>query len=195
MDFRPTVLVTGTLLAILAIMMCVPAIVDYLAGHKDWEVFALSAGVTFFVGGGMALTSRTKGIKLSVRQAFFMTTTAWVFLALFASIPFHFTQLEMSFIASFFESMSGLTTTGSTVISGLDYQLPGILIWRALLQWLGGVGIIVMAISVLPMLKVGGMQLFRIESSDQSSKALPRTTQIATSILIIYAGLTLLCSL
>ena len=81
MDFRPTVLVTGTLLAILAIMMCVPAIVDYLAGHKDWEVFALSAGVTFFVGGGMALTSRTKGIKLSVRQAFFMTTTAWVFLA------------------------------------------------------------------------------------------------------------------
>ena len=194
MDFRPTVLVTGTLLSILAIMMLIPATVDFLAGERDWEIFALSSGFTLFAGVGMALTSRTKGIKLSIRQAFFMTTSSWTFLVLFASIPFQFSQTELSFTDAIFESMSGLTTTGSTVIPNLNEQLPGILIWRALLQWLGGVGIIVMAISILPMLKVGGMQLFRIESSDQSGKALPRATQLASGILIIYSLLTLLCA-
>ena len=117
--------------------MWIPATVDYLAGERDWEIFALSSGFTLFAGVGMALTSRTKGIKLSIRQAFFMTTSSWTFLVLFASIPFQFSQTELSFTDAIFESMSGLTTTGSTVIPNLNEQLPGILIWRALLQWLG----------------------------------------------------------
>lgn len=186
MDFRPIVLVCGTLLASLAIVMCIPAIVDFIAGHPDWEVFAICAGITLFVGVGMALTSRTDGSKLNIRQAFVMTTLSWVCLAFFAALPFHFTSINLSYTDSLFEAMSGLTTTGSTVITGLDQASSGILLWRALLQWLGGIGIIVMAISVLPMLKVGGMQLFRMESSDQSDKALPRAAQIATAITVIY---------
>jgi len=194
MDFRPVVFVIGILLAILAIMMSIPATIDYFAGHQDWEVFTLSASITLFAGVGMALTSYSKGPKLSIRQAFIMTTASWVSLVFFASIPFYFSQLDLSFTDSMFESMSGLTTTGSTVITNLDLQPSGILIWRALLQWLGGIGIIVMAISILPMLKVGGMQLFRIESSDQSGKALPRATQLTSGILIFYTTLTLICA-
>lgn len=192
MDFRPIVLVSGTLLASLSVVMCIPAVVDFIAGNPDWEVFAICASLTLFVGVGMALTSRVDSSKLNIRQAFVMTTLSWIGLALFAALPFHFTSVNLSYTDSLFEAMSGLTTTGSTVMTDLDHSPTGILLWRALLQWLGGIGIIVMAISVLPMLKVGGMQLFRMESSDQSDKALPRAAQIATAIAIIYLVLTII---
>ncbi len=172
--------------------MSVPAAADILAGNPDWQVFAVSAGVTLFIGVAMTLTSRAGGFRLTVRQAFVMTTLSWIALTLFAALPFTFSVLDLSFTDAFFEAMSGITTTGSTVITGLDSAPPGILLWRALLQWLGGIGIIVMAIAVMPMLKVGGMQLFRTESSDQSEKALPRTAQITSYIGLIYLGLTLL---
>ena len=191
MDFRPVFLIIGILLATLAVMMVIPALFDAYAGHSDWEVFAISAGVTLFVGVAMALTSRVGGAKLSTRQAFVVTTFSWVALTVFAALPFHYSSLGLSFTDAYFESMSGLTTTGSTVLTGLDEAPAGILIWRALLQWLGGIGIIVMALAILPMLGVGGMQLFRMESSDQSEKALPRAAQIATVIGVIYFGLTL----
>ena len=194
MDFRPIILVIGILLSALALGMIVPAIVDAFAGNPDWQVFAISSGVTLFIGGAMTLTSRSRGLRLSVRQAFVMTTFSWLFLTLFASIPFVFSELGLSFTDAFFEAMSGITTTGSTVITGLDTVPPGILLWRALLQWLGGIGIIVMAIAVFPMLRVGGMQLFRMESSDPSEKALPRAAQIASSIGLIYLILTFICA-
>ena len=194
MDFRPIILVIGILLSALALGMIVPAIVDAFAGNPDWQVFAISSGVTLFVGGAMTLTSRSRGLRLSVRQAFVMTTFSWLFLTLFASIPFVFSEMDLSFTDAFFEAMSGITTTGSTVITGLDTAPPGILLWRALLQWLGGIGIIVMAIAVFPMLRVGGMQLFRMESSEQTEKALPRTAQIASSIGVIYLVMTFLCA-
>jgi len=190
MDYRPIVLVVGILLAILAIVMGVPAAVDLIAGHADWQVFAVAAGVTLFVGVAMALTSNAGGAHLSVRQAFVMTTVSWIALTFFAALPFAFSELELSFTDAVFEAMSGLTTTGSTIIVGLDTIPPGILAWRALLQWVGGIGIIVMAVAILPLLKVGGMQLFRMESSDQSEKALPRAAQIATAIAVIYVILT-----
>ena len=190
MDFRPIFFVIGLLLSILAAVMCVPAAVDAVAGHPDWQVFAAAAALTMFVGVAMALTSAAGGTRLSIRQAFVMTTMSWVILTLFASLPFAFSELELSFTDAFFEAMSGVTTTGSTVITGLDTAPPGILLWRALLQWLGGIGIIVMAISVLPMLRVGGMQLFRMEASDQSEKAVPRIAQVASGTGIIYLLLT-----
>jgi len=194
MDLRPIILVIGILLSALALGMIVPAIVDAFAGNPDWQVFAISSGVTLFVGGAMTLTSRSGGLHLSVRQAFVMTTFSWIFLTLFASIPFVFSELDLTFTDAFFEAMSGITTTGSTVITSLDTAPPGILLWRALLQWLGGIGIIVMAIAVFPMLRVGGMQLFRMESSDPSEKALPRAAQIASSIGLIYLVLTFICA-
>jgi len=194
MDFRPIFLVIGILLTALAFGMVVPAVVDALVGNPDWQVFAGSAGVTVFVGVAMILTTRSGGLRLSVRQAFVMTALSWTVLTVFAALPFMFSDLRMSFTDAFFEAMSGITTTGSTVITGLDTAPPGILLWRALLQWLGGIGIIVMAIAVFPMLRVGGMQLFRMESSDPSEKAMPRATQIATGIGLIYLALTFLCA-
>ena len=191
MDFRPAIFVVGLLLATLAVVMCVPAIADFAYGHPDWQVFAVSAATTFFVGVTMALTSKTRDMKLTIRHAFMITTTSWMAMTLFASLPFAFSELDMGFTDAVFEAMSGITTTGSTVISGLENAPPGILLWRSLLQWLGGIGIIVMGIAVLPMLQVGGMQLFRMESSDQSDKAMPRATQIASAIGVIYLLLTI----
>ena len=190
LDFRPVFLVVGILLTTLAVGMIIPAVVDAVAGHPEWQVFAMSAGVTMFVGVAMALTSRAGGTSFTVRQAFVMTTLSWVSITVFAALPFAFSELDMSFTDAFFEAMSGITTTGSTVITGLDSAPPGILLWRALLQWLGGIGIIVMAIAVMPMLRVGGMQLFRVEASEQSEKVMPRAAQIATAIGAIYLGLT-----
>jgi len=192
MDFRPAIFVVGLLLATLAVVMCVPAIADFAYGHPDWQVFAVSAAMTFFVGVTMALTSKTRDMKLTIRHAFMITTTSWMAMTLFASLPFAFSELDMGFTDAVFEAMSGITTTGSTVISGLENAPPGILLWRSLLQWLGGIGIIVMGIAVLPMLQVGGMQLFRMESSDQSDKAMPRAAQIASAIGVIYLLLTII---
>ena len=107
-------------------------------------------------------------------------------MAFFGSIPFFLSSLNFSFSDSFFESMSGITTTGSSVIVDLNSSPKSLLLWRAIMQWLGGVGIIVMAITVLPLLKVGGMQLFKMESSDKPEKILPRTTQIAVIIISTY---------
>jgi trk system potassium uptake protein TrkH len=118
-----------------------------------------------------------------------MTNLAWLVIALFGALPFRFSELDLSFTDSFFESMSGVTTTGSTIIVGLDHAPPGILLWRAILQWLGGVGIIVMAIAVLPILQVGGMQMFRVEAFD-TDKVMPRAAQIAAGISIVYVCLT-----
>lgn len=192
MNIRPAIFTVGVLLATLAVVMCIPAIYDFALDHPDWQVFAASAGTTFFVGVTMALTTRTRNMKVTIRHAFLITTTSWMTLTIFASLPFMFSDLNMGLTDAFFEAMSGITTTGSTVIVGLEKAPPGILLWRALLQWLGGIGIIVMGIAVLPMLQVGGMQLFRMESSDQSEKAMPRAAQIATAIGVIYFSLTFL---
>lgn len=194
LDFRPILFVIGLLLSTLAVAMIVPAIVDALAGNVDWQVFAISAGFTLFVGVALALAGRTAEIRLTIRQAFLLTTLSWLAIAVFAALPLAFSNLGLSYTDAFFESMSGLTTTGSTVILGLDDAPPGILLWRALLQWLGGVGIIVMAVAVLPVLKVGGMQLFQMESSDKSEKVLPRVAQIIAGIAVIYIGLTASCA-
>ncbi|MBO6947851.1 MAG: TrkH family potassium uptake protein [Rhodospirillales bacterium] len=194
MDYRPAIFIVGLLLATLAVVMCLPAIADFAYGHPDWQVFAVAAATTFFVGVTMSLTAKVRGLKLTIRHAFMITTTSWVAMTLFASLPFVFSELDMNFTDALFEAMSGITTTGSTVIVGLDNAPPGILLWRSLLQWLGGIGIIVMGIAVLPMLQVGGMQLFRMESSDQSDKAMPRAAQIASAIGVIYFALTIIWS-
>jgi len=192
-DIRPILLVVGILLITLGCAMMLPAILDLAVDNDDWVVFAASSGLTIFVGVSMALIAWGRTGSLTVKQAFVLTTLAWLALVAFAAIPFSLSNLEMSYTDAFFEAMSGLTTTGATVIVGLDLAPPGILIWRALLQWLGGIGIIVMAIAVLPMLQVGGMQLFRMESSDTSEKILPRATQISGLITAIYIVITIAC--
>ncbi|MEE8372059.1 MAG: TrkH family potassium uptake protein, partial [Sphingomonadales bacterium] len=150
---------------------------------------------TIFIGIALILTTRSGSSKIDVRQAFLLTTFSWVVTAAFGALPFMFSDLGLTYTDAFFESMSGVTTTGSTVIVGLDDAPPGILLWRALLQWMGGIGIIVMAVAVLPMLQVGGMQLFRMESSDTSEKILPRAAQFAGAIALLYFLLTIICAI
>ncbi len=193
-EFRPVVFVLGVLLSILAVAMIIPAVVDAMIGHSDWQVFAAAAAATLFVGVAMVLTTRSGGFVFSLREAFLLTNLAWLIIAVFGALPFAFSELDLSVTDAFFESMSGITTTGATVIVGLDFAPPGILLWRAILQWLGGIGIIVMAISILPILRVGGMQLFRVEAFE-TDKVLPRAAQIAGGIVIVYLALTAIAAM
>jgi len=190
-DFGPVLFIVGLLLALLAVAMCVPAVVDIALGHPDWQVFLGAAAVTAFIGISLMVTNRV-GVRarITLRQAFILTTLSWLAIGTFGALPFAFSELDMSAADAFFESISGVTTTGSTVIVGLDLAPPGILLWRALLQWLGGIGIVVMALAVLPMLSVGGMQLFQTEAFDQPEKVLPRAAQVAGGIATIYVTLT-----
>ncbi|HSR54634.1 MAG TPA: TrkH family potassium uptake protein [Alphaproteobacteria bacterium] len=193
-DFRPIFFTIGILLTTLAFGMMIPAVADLIAGHSDWRVFAGAAGLNAFIGITMLLTMRADTGNISTRQAFLLTTLSWLVIGIFGALPFAFADLNLSFTDAVFESMSGITTTGATVLTNLDGAPPGILLWRALLQWFGGIGIIVMAVAILPQLSVGGMQLFRTESSDQSEKVLPRIAQVAAAIGILYVSLTAICA-
>ena len=188
-------MVVGIVLLVIAGAMLPPMLVDLAAGHPDWQVFFISAGLTAFVGLSLVLMTRggVASAELTVRQGFLLTTLLWLTTTVFATLPLYHSSLGLSLADAFFEAMSGITTTGSTVISGLDTAPGGILLWRALLQWLGGIGIIVMGIAILPMLSIGGMQLFRTESTDSSAKILPRAGQIATSIAVIYLAISVAC--
>lgn len=186
-------LVIGILLTTLGCAMLLPAIVDLEKNQDDWAIFAASSALTLFVGIVLTMITWGRTGNLNVKQAFILTTFSWVALAAFAAIPLSWGELDLSYTDAFFEAMSGLTTTGATILTGLENAPHGVLLWRALLQWMGGIGIIVMAVAVLPMLQIGGMQLFRMESSDNSEKILPRATQIAGSISLLYLVISILC--
>lgn len=192
-DFRPISFVIGALLATLGIALMIPALIDLAAGHENWTAFAAASLVTLFIGVSMGFSQQTQAPELSIRQAFLLTTLSWLALTAFSALPFLWSDMKMGYTDAFFEAMSGLTTTGATVIEELDTRSPGILLWRAILQWLGGIGIIVMALAVMPMLQIGGMQLFRTESSDNSEKIVPRAAQLASTITSLYVFLSLLC--
>lgn len=179
----------------LSVAMMLPALVDAAVYDADWEVFTMSAGFTLFVGITLILTTRTNANLLNVRQAFILTALSWVVLSGFGALPLMFSDLQLSYTDAYFEALSALSTTGSTVIVGLDNAPPGILLWRSILQWLGGIGVVVMAVSVLPILQVGGMQIFRMEFAERIEKALPRAAQIGAWISIIYVTLTAACAL
>ncbi|MGE4371484.1 MAG: TrkH family potassium uptake protein [Xanthobacter sp.] len=194
LDIRPVVAILGILLSVLGASMLIPAAVDYAYQSGGHWAFIGSSAITVFVGVLMWMTGRSVEIrKFDLRQAFLLTGSVWVVLTLFAAQPFIWGGAHLSFTDAVFESMSGLTATGSSVMSGLDAQPRGILLWRVMLHWFGGIGIIAIAIAILPMLAIGGMQLFRTESSDQSEKLMPRTGSIAKGLLIAYALLTVLC--
>ncbi|WP_281301309.1 MULTISPECIES: TrkH family potassium uptake protein [unclassified Iodidimonas] len=195
-DFRPILNICGMLLIVMAVAMIFPALADVINSNPDWIVFFSSSALTAFVGGGLYLATRSGSpAEISRRQAFALTTFAWLFVSAAGALPFLFYGNALSLPDAVFESISGLTTTGSTVISGLEQQPPGILLWRQLMQWIGGVGIILMAIIMLPFLGVGGMQLFETESSERSGRIVPRARQFVAYISLIYSGLTLACAI
>ncbi|WP_340115209.1 TrkH family potassium uptake protein [Pelagibius sp. 7325] len=193
-DGTPVARVVGLMLCGLAGVMLVPAAVDAALGNPDWIAFVESAAVTAFIGGAMVLaTGHAGAFELNLRQAFLLTVACWLAVTAFSALPF--LGLGLDYTDAFFEAISGITTTGSTVITGLDHLPPGILLWRSLLQWVGGLGIIVMAIVILPFLRVGGMQLFHTESSERSEKVVPSAFHLSAWIAVIYVTLTGLCAL
>ncbi|MDX2485042.1 MAG: TrkH family potassium uptake protein [Pseudodonghicola sp.] len=193
-DLRPVGYVIGLLVAILGATMFLPLVADLIEGRGEWHVF-LQSGLFSVLAGGMISLSCANGVRegLTIQQTFLLTTGVWVALPLFGAIPFMLGATELRFVDAFFEAMSGMTTTGSTVVTGLDDLPRGILLWRGILQWLGGIGIIVVAMVFLPELRVGGMQIFRSEAFETMGKILPRATAIAGQISTIYIGLTLAC--
>ena len=172
--------------------MLIPFFIQFLYNEKS-SAFLASAFVTTFIGILLVLTNLEENRKLKLQQAFLLTVLSWLSIAVFGSLPFLLSELNLSYTDSFFESMSGITTTGATIIGNLDNAPKSILMWRSILQWLGGIGIIVMTITILPLLNIGGMQLFKIEGSDSTEKILPRTREVSFIISGIYLILTFIC--
>ena len=194
-DIRPVLMATGALVCVIAVFMMIAGLADYLISNDKWRIFVNVGLVTFIAGTLLFFPNRVTAPDLDIRQAFLLTTSVWVILPAFAALPIYYTVGGLSYASAYFEAMSGLTTTGATVIGNLDNAGRGLLMWRSVLQWLGGIGIVVMALSIFPMLQVGGMQLFRMEYTDTMDKALPRAATIGKRLTYIYAGLTLLCAI
>ena len=196
LDIRPVAYVIGLIVASLGASMIVPMLIDLFGNHPNWQAFAVSAFVTVLCGVALTLsTGGGMGRGLTIKQVFMLTTGIYVVLPCFGALPFMLGEPGIGFVDAFFETVSGITTTGATVISGLETLPPGILMWRGLLQWFGGVGIIVVAVVFLPFLRVGGMQLFRLESLDTLGRILPRAVEVTRSISVIYIVLTVACAL
>ena len=193
MDYRPVLFITGIFIAITALLMLFPMAADFFAGHPDWRAFAAAALVAGSVGTGLAFACAQKIESLSTKQSFLLVTLAWLSVAMVGALPFMLGSRGLSLTDAFFESMSGLTTTGSTVVANLDTSPPGFLLWRSMLQWLGGIGVVIMATALLPFLAVGGLQLFRLEASGPAEKILPGAGQFASVVTIIYVSLTAFC--
>ena len=193
-NYKTVFFTLGILQIILGIFMFIPIIAQFFYQEIDSSFFGASI-VTIIFGTLFFLSNLDHENKLNLQQAFLLTTLSWLSVAVFGSLPFFFSNLDFSFTNAFFESMSGITTTGSTVIANLENMPKSILLWRAILQWLGGIGIIIMAITLMPIMNVGGMQLFKISSNDSSEKVLPKSKEIAVRLIYIYSALTMMCAL
>ena len=193
-NYKTVFFTLGILQIILGASMFVPIFVQFIYSEIDSSFFGASI-VTIVFGALFFLTNIDHDRKVNLQQAFLLTALSWLSVAGFGSLPFIFSSMEMSITDAFFESMSGITTTGSTIISNLENAPKGILLWRAILQWLGGIGIIVMAITLMPIMNVGGMQLFKISSNDSSEKILPKSKEIALRLIYIYSALTAVCAI
>ena len=192
-NYKTVFFTLGILQIILGISMVFPIIIQIIFDELDSSFIGASL-ITIIFGILFFLSNLDHDKKLSLQNAFLLTALSWLSIAVFSSLPFIFSNLNLSITDSFFESMSGITTTGSTIITDLNSSPKAILLWRALLQWLGGIGIIVMAITLMPIMNVGGMQLFKVSSSDASEKILPKTKEITLRLILIYLILTFLCS-
>ncbi|CAI8818336.1 MULTISPECIES: TrkH family potassium uptake protein [Pseudomonas] len=187
--------IIGIFLITLAVSMVVPmATLVVFERTGDMPSFLWSSLITFLAGLGLVIPGRPEHVHLRPRDMYLLTVSSWLVVCVFAALPFLLTQ-HISYTDAFFESMSGITATGATVLSGLDSMSPGILMWRSMLHWLGGIGFIGMAVAILPLLRIGGMRLFQTESSDRSEKVMPRSHMVAKSIVAVYVGITVLGSL
>ena len=193
-NYKTVFFTLGILQIILGIFMLIPIIAQLIYNEFDSSFFGSSI-ITIVFGTLFFLSNLDHDKKLNLQQSFLLTALSWLSIAIFSALPFIFSSNGFTITNAFFESMSGITTTGSTTISNLESMPKGILLWRAILQWLGGIGIIVMAITLMPLMNVGGMQLFKISNNDSSEKVLPKSKEIALRLIYIYSILTALCAI
>ncbi|OYR22051.1 cation transport family protein [Brucella thiophenivorans] len=173
--------------------MLLPAAIDLRDGSDDWLIFVRSAAATGALSALILLATQNQNTRFTPRLGFLLTACLWLTASFLGSIPLYFSHLPISYATAFFEAMSGVTSTGATALTGLDDMQRGILLWRSLLCWIGGVGFIGLALLMLPSLRAGGLALFHMENSDKSEKILPRMNQIALGIILAYLSLTAAC--
>ena len=179
----------------LSFAMLVPAAVDLYYGNNDWRVFAFSALFTGGLGLAVAMATQGRAPTMSPRIGFLVVNLLWLTTCAVGAVPLLASSLELSVADAFFESVSAITTTGSTVITGLDTLPPGLLLWRSLLQWMGGLGVIALGLFILPLLNIGGVSYFKIESSDIEDRPFERFSTYSISLVAIYSMLTLTCGI
>ena len=195
MNFRSVLYILGILISTLGCMMIFPAILNFTYQEKEWTIFASTGIISFFIGITIILAFKSKDLKIGNKETFLLTFLAWLILAAISALPFYLSNLNLNYADSFFEATSGITTTGSTIIANLDNASVGVLLWRAILQWLGGIGIIVMAVAALPLLHMSGLQLFFSEQAERTDRLKESVKKIATSIIVIYGLFTFICAL
>ena len=191
-NIKPIALVGGTVVCAVGFLLFIPLITELIYQTESWQSYAVPILLYLIVGGSLVITNRNVELKISIKEAFIITVLSWILLSILCAIPFIYTQLKLSAIDAIFESMSGITTTGATILNNIDDLPKGILIWRALLQWLGGIGIVLIALVILPFLRIGGMQLFHLEGDDPYDKFLPKISSVVIKIIFVYSGLTAL---
>ena len=191
-NYKTVFFTLGVLQIILGIFMTIPIVVQVVYGEFD-SSFVIASIITLVFGILFTLSNFDYSKQINLHQAFLLTSLSWITIAIFGALPLFFSKLDLSFTNAFFESMSGITTTGSTIITDLEGTPKSILLWRALLQWLGGIGIIVMAITLMPIMNVGGMLLFKVLNTDSTNEILPSSKEISIKLILIYIILTLLC--
>ena len=189
-NLKPIALVSGTVTCAVGFFLFIPLIVEIIYESESWQSYAVPILLYLIVGGSLVITNRNVDLKISLKEAFLITVLSWLLLTFLCAVPFLYTEVNLGIVDALFESMSGVTTTGATTLNNIESLPKGILIWRAFLQWLGGIGIVVIALFILPFLRIGGMQLFHLEGDDPYDKSLPKISSVIKRIFIIYATLT-----
>ncbi len=190
-NLKPIALVIGTLTCAVGFFLFIPLITEILYKTESWQSYAVPILLYLIVGGSLVIINKNVDLKISSKEAFIITVLSWILVTILCAVPFIYTSANLDVVDAIFESMSGVTTTGATVLNNLDDLPKGILIWRAFLQWIGGLGIVVIALFILPFLRIGGMQLFHIEGDDPYDKFLPKASSVIKKIIVIYIVLTL----
>ena len=194
-DIRPVAHAIAKLTIAMGGLMLLPAALDWVQGDPNYRSFVLTGGAAIVLGWLVMLSTAGQGHNLTLEQAFLLTSGLWLVLPLVGAVPFVLGAPDASWTDALFESMSGMSTTGATAFPALDDLPLGTHLWRGILQWAGGLGIVVVAMVFLPVMRVGGMQFFRSEGFDTMGKIMPRAGQIAAEMSQLYLGITVACAL
>ncbi|MBQ8671091.1 MAG: TrkH family potassium uptake protein [Alphaproteobacteria bacterium] len=187
--WQPVLMISGYILGVLGLVMLIPAALDLFVQNMEWSPFINSALLTIFFGFALFLAHKTKIERITLKQGYLITVVSWILVALFASMPFELHKSVFNFTDALFEAVSGITGTGATIMNDVESLPISILLWRSLLNYIGGLGIVIFAVALLPFLGIGGMQMFQHENSDSNDKFMPKFSYIAKRIVIVYVFL------